>query len=246
MDSFVPGKPRGFLLDMGGTILGEFAFDRVKARRHLLEIAHNPRGITMEDYRPISEEFHETVWAKRDETMIEFPVVSFWRLADERLGLTFDMSMEEMELEFWKTAVVMRPEPGIQDFLAELARAGIPVGLVSNTAFRGHVLEWELNQHGLREYFRFAMSSADYGIRKPHPAIFLTAAAKLGIEPKDIWFVGDSVRYDVIGALAAGMQPVWYNPVRRSIEDFAPELANDHILDAPTWRDLATTVGGLL
>lgn len=238
-------KPRGFLLDMGGTILGEFAFDRFKARRHLLEIAHNPRGITMDDYRPISEEFHEAVWAKRDETMVEFPVISFWRLADERLGLTFDMSMEEMELEFWKTAVTMRPEPGIHEIMSDLARAGIPAGVVSNTAFRGHVLEWELDQHGLRGYFQFVMSSADYGIRKPHPAIFLTAAAKLGLDPKDVWFVGDSLRHDVAGALASGMKPVWYNPAKLNIKDLAPELASDHLLDIPNWRDLASIVGGI-
>ena len=38
---------------------------------------------------------------------------------------------------------------------------------------------------------------------------------RLGIRSKDIWFVGDRLDTDVVGAKAAGMAAVWLNPSRR-------------------------------
>ena len=56
------------------------------------------------------------------------------------------------------------------------------------------------------------MASADYGVRKPHPRVFDIASRKMGLEPQDIWFIGDKHQFDVKGAITAGMHPVWYNP----------------------------------
>jgi FMN phosphatase YigB (HAD superfamily) len=42
--------------------------------------------------------------------------------------------------------------------------------------------------------------------------LFETAAAKLGIACKDIWFVGDRLDTDIAGAKAAGMKAVWFDP----------------------------------
>lgn len=44
---------------------------------------------------------------------------------------------------------------------------------------------------------------------KPHPTPFLKACAALGAEPQRTLFVGDSVKADVLGALDAGLVPVW-------------------------------------
>ena len=30
--------------------------------------------------------------------------------------------------------------------------------------------------------------------------------------PEEIWFLGDSLAFDVEGARAVGMTPIWYNP----------------------------------
>jgi putative hydrolase of the HAD superfamily len=54
------------------------------------------------------------------------------------------------------------------------------------------------------------VSSADYGVRKPHPAIFHTALARLGLGPDAAWFAGDSVACDLDGGLGAGMFTVLF------------------------------------
>lgn len=203
--------PKAILFDLGGTLLTEVRFDREAGRVRVLEIAHNPKGATLADYATVVSESRE-LWAQRDACFLELPVAAFDQLVSDRLGLTFDMPMREVELEFWKAAVRMEPEPGIVDVLDHLRAKGLPMGVVSNSAFSGNTLSWELRRHGLDVSFKFLMSSADYGVRKPHPMIFLAAAARLGLEPEDIWFIGDTFEADVVGAAGAGMRAIWYNP----------------------------------
>jgi putative hydrolase of the HAD superfamily len=53
------------------------------------------------------------------------------------------------------------------------------------------------------------------GVSKPDPAIFALALDALGMPTADrstVVHVGDSLRYDVVGALAAGVRPVHLDP----------------------------------
>jgi putative hydrolase of the HAD superfamily len=51
------------------------------------------------------------------------------------------------------------------------------------------------------------------GVAKPDPAIFYLALNALRVPPGGtVLHVGDSLRYDVAGALAAGLQPVHLDP----------------------------------
>ena len=52
------------------------------------------------------------------------------------------------------------------------------------------------------------MSSFEHGYLKPHPSIFEEALSRAGAEAATSLMVGDSVKADVAGALAAGMRAV--------------------------------------
>jgi putative hydrolase of the HAD superfamily len=93
--------------------------------------------------------------------------------------------------------------------LRRLSADGVAVAAVSNASFSGRVLHRELSRHGLGADVRFVLSSADLGIRKPAPALFRAALARLGVAAERAWFVGDTFAEDVVGALAAGLTPVW-------------------------------------
>jgi putative hydrolase of the HAD superfamily len=57
------------------------------------------------------------------------------------------------------------------------------------------------------------VDSAVAGVAKPDPAIFRIALDALGVPPsRTVLHVGDSLRFDVAGALAAGLQPVHLDP----------------------------------
>jgi putative hydrolase of the HAD superfamily len=65
------------------------------------------------------------------------------------------------------------------------------------------------------------IDSAVVGVAKPDPAIFYIALNAMHVPPGGtVLHVGDSLRYDVAGALAAGLQPVHMDPY-----GFCPEPA---------------------
>jgi putative hydrolase of the HAD superfamily len=89
--------------------------------------------------------------------------------------------------------------------LRRLDQAGIRIGLISNShrclaSFQSH---FELE--GL---IAGAVSSSEHGLMKPHPSIFQAALNLVNVSPAESVMVGDSVKQDVDGALAAGMGAV--------------------------------------
>ena len=113
---------------------------------------------------------------------------------------------------FWRAALQVSLVDGVTELLRGIEAAGMPMGVVSNSSFAGPSLEAELEVQGIRRFFRFVISSADYGVRKPDPIIFEVALRRLGMGPGQVWFAGDNVTYDIIGARRAGIFPVAFNP----------------------------------
>ena len=93
----------------------------------------------------------------------------------------------------------------VPDVLQELSRAGLRIGLISNShrclaSFQSHF--------ELQGLIAATVSSSEHGFMKPHPSIFLAALQLVNVDPADAVMVGDSLRHDVEGALRAGMQGV--------------------------------------
>jgi putative hydrolase of the HAD superfamily len=79
-----------------------------------------------------------------------------------------------------------------------------PLGLVSNFTDPRPVRR-TLERDGLTDRFRAVVVSAELGFRKPHPLIFETALAQMGLEAGEVLFVGDDPVEDVDGARDMGM-----------------------------------------
>jgi putative hydrolase of the HAD superfamily len=109
---------------------------------------------------------------------------------------------------------------GVMAGLRALAALGLPMGVVSNS---DGTVQAELRRLGVCHApdgppgsgveVGVVIDSAVVGLAKPDPAIFGLALDALGV-PADgtVLHVGDSLRYDVAGALAAGLQPVHLDP----------------------------------
>jgi putative hydrolase of the HAD superfamily len=69
------------------------------------------------------------------------------------------------------------------------------------------------------------VDSGAVGVAKPDPAIFGPALEALGTEAHRTLHVGDSVHYDVLGAQAAGLQAVHFDPRRLCTDDSHDHLA---------------------
>jgi putative hydrolase of the HAD superfamily len=95
-----------------------------------------------------------------------------------------------------------RVYPDVNDTLDELARRGVPLGIVSN--WDSHLPKL-LDALGLASRFATVAVSAIEETGKPHPEIFHRACARLTVAPGEALHVGDSVREDYEGAKAAGL-----------------------------------------
>jgi FMN phosphatase YigB (HAD superfamily) len=111
----------------------------------------------------------------------------------------------------------------------ELASLGLPIAIVSNSdgtveeSLRG--LEICQVGAGSGVEVRAIVDSRTVGAHKPDPAIFRFALDAVGVEPSRCVYVGDTIRFDVRGALAAGIHPVLFEPFpRRSSTVSAPRI----------------------
>jgi HAD superfamily hydrolase (TIGR01509 family) len=203
--------PAAILFDLGGTLLREESFAPEAWADTLNALQDGPRPLAPDAVREL---VRQLVWEFRrpgKEGMVEVRMEACLRHLHDRLGVSPRGGPAELELAFWQATCRMSAEPGVAHVLAALVRRGLPLGVVSNSMFRAEVLAWELGRNGLASHFRFVLSSADYALRKPHPSLFRTALARLGLAAQEVWFVGDSHANDVTGAAAVGMQAVWYN-----------------------------------
>jgi HAD superfamily hydrolase (TIGR01549 family) len=91
--------------------------------------------------------------------------------------------------------------------LRRLQERGLILAVVSNF----HTpLDNILEELGIRGFFTAVIASHDQRVQaaKPDPAIFRPALAVCGAAPERTIYVGDSFRFDVLGAQAAGIRPV--------------------------------------
>ena len=117
-----------------------------------------------------------------------------------------------------------RAIPGAASILARL-RAGVRIGVVSNNMLAEQ--QEKLRECALDRHVDALVVSEEVGIAKPDPAIFRVALERLGAAPSDALMVGDSWPADILGARAAGIPAVWFNPRRLAAPDAGarvPEL----------------------
>ena len=95
--------------------------------------------------------------------------------------------------------------------LAVLKQRGYILGVVTNRHYGGVPFHEDLQIVGLLDYFEYEHMaiSADLGIRKPNPDIFMYALNKLSVEPEEAAMVGDSLKADIVGARMLNMLAIW-------------------------------------
>lgn len=127
----------------------------------------------------------------------------------------FQLSREQWQELNWLWYEPLRQrsstEPDLTQTLTKLTRAGLKLGIVSNTFVNADALDRHLAEEGLIGFFDTRVYSCDFGFRKPDKRIFLEAARQVGVEPANIIYVGDRINKDVMGALRAGMHAVLKN-----------------------------------
>jgi FMN phosphatase YigB (HAD superfamily) len=117
--------------------------------------------------------------------------------------------------------------------------ASFQLGLCSNFSDTATAMA-VLSDAAFLPHLRSVVVSEELGIRKPRPEIFEAVAEGLGLEPREILHVGDSLSADVAGASAVGMRTVWLTRrIREPEAELArhagprPDFALDDLRDLP-------------
>ncbi len=114
--------------------------------------------------------------------------------------------------------------------LAALKERGYLLGVVSNRHYGGAPFHEDLREMGLLDYIelRHMAISADLGIRKPNPDIFLHALNSLDVSPEEAVMVGDSLRGDITGANRLNILSVWMPKTSLRADALAAMRASGH------------------
>ncbi len=94
-------------------------------------------------------------------------------------------------------------KPGVNESLTVVHRAGLRAALASSSPLT--LIQGVLERFGLRGEFEQVVSAEGERFGKPHPGVYLTTAARLGVAPAACVALEDSVN-GVLSATAAGMR----------------------------------------
>jgi putative hydrolase of the HAD superfamily len=159
------------------------------------------------------EEYEPLFWAPGTIEEIEYPGLVRRLLADFGVEIDDDQLGRYLQAEHtaWDPARILAAHT--HPMLESLRELGLKLGLVSNAFDPGWLLHHDLEQMGIAQRLDFSVFSSEFGLRKPHPAIFERALEALEVEAEHSLFVGDRLYEDVRGAAEVGMttvQALWF------------------------------------
>jgi putative hydrolase of the HAD superfamily len=227
------------VFDLGDTVVHAASYDREAGISALLAHAEGGDGISVEQIARRGEEIDSRLEASCVAENLEYRQTDFHRLLYGSFGIRLTLPDREAEQLYWRSALSMDCEPGIEEALMALEAQGIRRAVISNAVYSGETLSGELERKGLLRYFEFVISSADYGLRKPDPLLFSVAGARLGLPAERCMYVGNLIHVDVEGALRSGWRAGWYAAAAERNGDFDAEYAGlpEGVAVWKSWKD---------
>jgi epoxide hydrolase-like predicted phosphatase len=135
-----------------------------------------------------------------------------WEMIEKKTGKT----IAPKQRAIWTPWERLRPMPEMQDCVAELRRAGFPVGLLTNVT---PTTEEEVRTNGGYEGFDFLVQSCKVGFAKPDPEMYELAMTHFpGLKPKEVVFIDDRERF-LVPARTMGMETILASSVEQVIAD---------------------------
>lgn len=204
--------PKLLLCDVGDTLLEWTGYDRESGLQAVRPFVDRPERFDVASLAEAGTVLDRDLEERASQSLLEFRQADFLRTIFGVDGMRLLCDDDHLEIAYWRGALTFRAEDGVREALEQIRNAGVRLGVISNTAFGPESIGWELERHGIRSYFDGPIvTSARFGIRKPHPMIFRSALGLYRGSVEETWYIGNSPYHDVGGAKAVGLGAVWYN-----------------------------------
>jgi haloacid dehalogenase superfamily, subfamily IA, variant 1 with third motif having Dx(3-4)D or Dx(3-4)E len=233
--------PKMIIFDYGHTLIYEKDFDSIKGTESLMSRAvKNPGNLSAPEVDEFSQNLFHDIGGHSRRNGIEIHYLIFQKLFLEYLGIELSVTPEEAETLYWDNAAPGEIMPHADEIITYINNKGIRSGVISNISFSGNALAKRLNRLLPHNKFEFVIASSEYVYRKPNSILFELALRKARLNPDDVWFCGDNIDADIMGASKAGLFPVWYESglecfyMNRSAGT-TPDCEYLHITD---WKEL--------
>ena len=148
------------------------------------------------------------------------PLPNLFEYQARLLGKRMNISPEEAKKVLDDTAYSglekyfknIKPFNYVPETFAKLKEAGYRIALLSDFPPEQKGDLW-----GLKPYCDKILSTEKIGALKPSKYPFGILAMELGVKPQEILYVGNSAKYDVLGAKNAGMKTAYLEPLWRRV-----------------------------
>jgi HAD superfamily hydrolase (TIGR01549 family) len=205
---------KGIIFDLGNTLMyldGEWEVVRRRGAEDLVRFL-SAQGVDI-DPAVFAEEYlsaRESLYARAVEEEIEYTAEYSLRasLAEHgHEGLDAALVEEALRAFFSFEEELWKAYPQAQTVLHRLSQQGYRLALISN-ATDDNLIQGLVDRFDFRKWFDVAITSAGVGLRKPHPGIFEKVLCEWDFPPSQVVMVGDTLRFDVLGAQNSGLKGV--------------------------------------
>ncbi len=211
---------KAIFFDLGETLVTQNIEDNIVTKKALDEVGGIlPRPVPGQDLYQIYRSGYRVNNDIRSRHHVEIPVQSWMtELLEHAMAKTppdqlVDRAIRIIVRSRAANAVAFKDA---KPTLERLSGRRIRLGIISNVSSHQVALEI-LKQVKLHTYFEHVITSAETGIRKPDPGIFLCALNKFGLKPAEAVHVGDSEQHDVWGAKPVGITSVLVKDVKQKV-----------------------------
>ena len=227
---------KAVIFDVDNTLYN-FTKAHKAAFRALAAYADERLGLSGESFERLHRETAEELRAYMGEVAALHNRCIRYQVMLEKLGLPLYPHVLEMEGFYWDTLLKEAvPSANAKETLRSLKDRGIRIGVGTDMTARMKFIKLEMLV--ILAYVDFLVSSEEAGAEKPALSFFARCVEKAGFGKKECLFVGDSLRKDVLGALDAGLQAVWYGPE-------SPAEEREDVLRITDMRQLPEVVSAL-
>ena len=214
---------RAVIFDLDGTL---YDYDAAHARAFaaLTEYGCDVLGLSPEDFSRLHDEADQLLRRRAGNLAVIHNRLIRYQLMLEILGKPI-FHAPVLERLYWDTLILWtKPNPGLYEAFDWVKSRGLTLGVATNMT-----ADWQyekLIRLGVLRQVDFIVTSEECSAEKPDRRLFELCAEKAGCPPGECVFVGDSLKFDVLGSKAAGMRPVWLH-AGEGVEDIPaiPSLA---------------------